>query len=67
MYIKKLRSDQIERMVDFRKSRQYRAALRAIVLREFKKEKAKLITETIFDSVGGKAVSYTHLTLPTKA
>ena len=45
MYIKKLRSDQIERIVDFRKSRQYRVALRAIVLREFEREKAKLITE----------------------
>lgn len=68
MYIKKLRSDQIERMVDFRKSREYRATLRAVVLKEFQKEKVKLIKEfarhpVTLELEGGIGASNTSNTL----
>ena len=38
MYIKRLRPEQIERLVDFRKSREYTKALQVIVHREFLKQ-----------------------------
>ena len=43
MYIKRLRPEQIERLVDFRKSREYTKALQIIVHREFLKQKKELI------------------------